>query len=431
MRILHTSDWHLGRTLEGHSRIPEQREFLEELCVILERESVNLVLIAGDIFDTPNPSAEAENLFYEALDRLSKRGERAVVVIAGNHDSPDRLRAANPLAHKQGIFLLGYPGEGEEVCQPATLTGEGEVAAAQQTMVFMEVNDEKNVCKVAGGSGWLELAIPGCQEHALIAALPYPSEHRLNEVLSKTLEEKDMQKAYSERVGIALREGAASFRSDTVNLAVSHLYVLGGCSSESEREIQLGGAYVVEPQAMPDKAHYIALGHLHRPQKVGGTIAPCRYSGSPLCYSFSEADQQKEVVLVEALPGKEAQIKSIKLMSGKPMYQKRFASYQEALAWCQAEENLNAWVHMEIETTEPLTNTQVEQLNKAHPGIIFCRVILPGVESDDQEGQRLSELSLSERFARFVARETGALPDEELVNLFLELVNGGGEDETR
>lgn len=423
MRILHTSDWHLGRNLEGRSRIPEQREFIGELCTILERENINMVLVAGDIFDTYNPSAEAEQLFYEALNLMSDNGRRAVVVIAGNHDSPDRLQAANPISQRHGIYLIGYPGH-----SPGSETGIGDARNEVATALHASDN-EGRVRMAAAGDGWLELAIPGCQENAIVITLPYPSEQRLNEIFSKSLEDQEMQKGYSERVAQVFEEASVHFRHDTVNLAVSHLFVLGGRSSESERDIMLGGAYVVEPKKMPPGAHYVALGHLHRPQVVGGTQVPCRYSGSPLCYSFSEADQQKEVVLVEAYPGQPPVVTPIKLTSGKQMRHLRFAGYMEAYEWCEKEENRNFWVDMEIDSLEPLDGSMVSALRKLHSGVINIRVILPGVPREENEGQRVSELSLEEKFRRFAVRETGAYPEQELIALFLELAEGSDTSE--
>lgn len=425
MRILHTSDWHLGRTLEGRSRIPEQKEFINELSHILDTEDVDLVIIAGDIFDTYNPSAAAEELFFEALEKISSGGRRGVVVIAGNHDSPERLRAAHPLACKQGIFLLGVPGE--DMALETTKEMVEEIAVSkesQEDMVYVPR-------LVDGGAGWMEIQIPNCEERVVIAALPYPSEKRLNEILTESMEERELQRAYSQRVALALQEGAKHFRRDTVNLAVSHLYVLGGISSDSERDIQLGGAFVVEPSAIPKEAHYTALGHLHRFQRVSGTSSPCYYSGSPLCYSFSESNQQKQVLLVEVTSGEEAQVKAIPITSGKPMVLKRFSSYQEAYDWCRAEENQNAWLHIEIELQEALSNLQLEELNKVHQGIIYRRTILPGASLRDEEEGKLQEISLEQQFKRFVARETGAAPSQEIVNLFLALLQeGGDEDET-
>src|SRR5689334_21764985 len=109
MKILHTADWHLGRRLEGRSRHDEQSRVLDEICDIAAEEDVDAVLIAGDIFDSYNPPAESESLFYSTMTRLSDGGRCAVIVIAGNHDSPDRLIASNPYARVLGISTLGYP----------------------------------------------------------------------------------------------------------------------------------------------------------------------------------------------------------------------------------------------------------------------------------------------------------------------------------
>lgn len=423
LKILHTSDWHLGRTLEGKSRIPEQKDFIDELCNILDKEEVHLVIIAGDVFDNYNPSAAAEELFYEALERISDHGRRGVVAIAGNHDSPERLRAANPIAHKHGIYLFGLPGED---AGPMAISNRAydEIAATREDVL----KDEK-VKAVDGGVGWIELDIPGCDENAIILALPYPSEKRLNEVLSISMKEVDLQRAYSDRVALALEEGSQYFRDDTVNIITSHLYILGGINSDSERNIQLGGAFIVEPKAIPSKADYTALGHLHRPQRVGGTSSPCYYSGSPLYYSFSESNQKKQVLVTEIIPQEKNEVKPIPLKSGKPMYIKRFPSYKEAYDWCSAEENQDIWLHIEINLEEPLSNAQLEELNNIHKGIIYRRMILPGVQEEEKEGQSLQELSLEEQFQRFVAQETGAAPSQKLKDLFLELLQEGDEDE--
>ena len=201
MRILHTSDWHLGKSLEQINRIEEQREFIDCLCKIVEEQKIDLVLVAGDIYDTYNPSAAAEELFYEAIDRLNDKGKRAVIVIAGNHDNPERLCAASPLAYKNGIILLGYPGSD----------------AGEYKM------DSGNIKIADSGPGWLELCVPDCENHAVIITLPYPSESRLEEVLSQQADEGILQKAYSDKIGSIFASLGQKFREDTVNLAVGHL----------------------------------------------------------------------------------------------------------------------------------------------------------------------------------------------------------------
>src|SRR5687767_13141661 len=109
VRILHTADWHLGRSLEGRSRQAEQEAFLEELTCIVRSEEIDIVLVAGDIYDSVNPPSAAEKLFYDGLSRLADGGARHVAVIAGNHDSPERLAAAAPLADRHHICLWGLP----------------------------------------------------------------------------------------------------------------------------------------------------------------------------------------------------------------------------------------------------------------------------------------------------------------------------------
>jgi len=406
---LHTSDWHLGRTLEGRSRLEEQAEFIDELCDLVAAEGIHLIVIAGDIFDAYNPPAEAENLFFEALERLSGGGKRAVVAIAGNHDSPERLRASNPLALPHGICLVGYPLE--------------ELPAGR---------GRGGVERVACGPGWLELKIPGCEEHVVVGCLAYPSEARLNEALTRVLDDNRLQQAYSERVRGILQGVAARFRSDTVNLVVSHLYMAGGREAESERPIQLGGALAVDARALPASAHYVALGHLHRPQGVEAAPVPCRYAGSPLAYSFSETDQPKEVVIVEARPGAEASVSRVPLGCGRPLKTWRASSLEEFWTWCRDRENLRCWVDLEIKATEPLLPQEVAEIRGRHPGVVNIRVVLPEGE-ERVSGFRREGLPIKEQFRLFAARQLGYDPPAELVDLFLELLdlNGGPAGEGR
>src|SRR5688572_21878943 len=146
MRVLHTSDWHLGRTLHGRSRVPEHEAFLTELVEVAR--DVDVVLVSGDVFESSNPPIEAEELFYDVLARLGDGGRRAVIVIAGNHDSPDRLAAPAPLTARHGVWILGRPGD-----VPRPREGGGGVRLA------------------AGGPSTLTLDLPN-SERAVVAALP-------------------------------------------------------------------------------------------------------------------------------------------------------------------------------------------------------------------------------------------------------------------
>lgn len=407
LRVLHTSDWHLGKMIGPHRRWDEQEAFIEELVAIAGEEDVQLVLVAGDIFDTENPPARAEELYFEALSRLAVNGRR-VVVIAGNHDQPERLAASSSLASRQGVHILGRP---KETPSP----GPGVL--------------EK-------GPSRLVVQAPGWPFPAAVLALPYPSEARLQEFLSDSLEETDRQEAYSLRVKQVFSRLARICSPGRVNLAVSHLYVRGGRTSDSERHLSLGGAYGVDAGIFPPALQYVALGHLHRPQGVKGTSMPCRYSGSPLAYSFSEAGQSKSVVIAEVVPGRPARWREIPLSSGCPLVRWQASSYQEALYWCEAGRDRRAWIDLEIRVPAPLTREEVERLRRERPRIIDVRTVLPRQEGEGREILDYATLPLDELFTCFYRNCTrGGEPKQELVDLFLELVSSpagkeGEPDET-
>ncbi|MDQ0876948.1 exonuclease SbcD [Paenibacillus sp. V4I3] len=381
MRILHTADWHFGRTLEGRSRLEEQTAFMDELVQIVQDQAIDLVLIAGDIYDSVNPPAAAEQLFYEGISRLADGGKRQVAIISGNHDHPDRLAASGPLAAKQGITIIGLP-----------------------------VPDIQSI------------GIARTGELARLIALPYPSESRLKELLSDVAEEEVLRSKYSERVGALIRKQAASFEAGTVNLIMSHLYVLGGHETESERPIQVGGAYTVDTNALTAGAQYVALGHLHRPQNVKAA-SPIRYCGSPIAYSFSEAGQAKSVTVLDLAPGQVAEPKEIFLTSGRPLVSwKAKEGIGQVHQWLDEQRDASAWIDLEVTMTEAMSIEQIQSLRKAYEGFIHIRPIYPEMEAVRAVVSR-SDLSMEEHFTRFYSRQTGgAQPEPELVRLFLELL---------
>lgn len=404
MRILHTADWHFGRQLEGRDRRVEQAAFVDEICQIADEREVDVVLIAGDVYDSVNPPAWAEELFYEAVERLSAEGKRGVVVIAGNHDQPERVRAAAPLASKHGIVLLGLPKEAP--LQP-------------------EEPSPDRVQIVQGGPSWLELAVPGCEHHAVILALPYPSESRLKELLSDSFTQEEMQLAFSDRIGKLLAELSAHFREDTVNLVMSHLFVMGGEETDSERPIQIGGAMTVSTQAFPEKADYVALGHLHRLQKLREKPL-VRYSGSPLCYSFSEAGQSKAVVLVDVEPGSEVREEILYLKSGRPLARwKATEGIEQVERWLAEGRDAGAWIDLEIHVSDVIDPTEFQRLRKLSDDFLkIQRVVVRADREEDEEQDRvkLTELSPDQLFRRFYERKRGAQPDERLVTMFQRLL---------
>ncbi|AIQ65024.1 nuclease SbcCD subunit D [Paenibacillus stellifer] len=379
MRILHTGDWHFGRTLEGRSRQKEQEDFVDELVSIAEEEKIDLVMMAGDVYDSVNPPAAAEQLFYEAASRLAVSG-RQLVVIAGNHDQPERVASVTPLVSGHGISLVGLPAG-----DPVTI------------------------------------AVPRTGETALIAALPYPSEARLGELLAEDSEENGLRLAYSQRVARLMKHLSRDFSPRTVNLAMSHIYVLGGVESDSERPIQVGGAYTVDPSALACGAQYTALGHLHRPQKVKGE-GVIRYSGSPLAYSFSEAGQAKSVTLLDLAPGAGAEPQEILLRSGRPLVEWNCTGgLEEVYRLLDEGRDPGAFIDLRIRLNEAMSAADIQRLRKAREGIVHIRPVYPEMEQELEASLR-SRMPVQELFQKFYQRQTGgAEPEEELVRLFLEL----------
>jgi exonuclease SbcD len=402
MRILHTSDWHLGKPLEQINRIEEQREFIHCLSKIVEEEQIDIVLISGDVYDTYNPPAVAEELFYDAVDMLNARGKRPVIVIAGNHDSPERLCAASALAYKNGIILLGYPNSDPGI---------------------YKINTE-NIKLVDSGLGWIELGISSCRQSAVILTLPYPSEARLEEVLSQDTDEKELQIAYSDKIGNLFGKLGQKFRKDTINLVMSHLFLMGGRESDSERTLQVGGALTVNPTMLPSNAHFAALGHLHRPQSIRNASCPAFYSGSPLAYSFSEADYSKAVYIIDATPGKEADIKEVFLDCGKPL--RRWEAKEgimQAIEWCEIGRDKNAWVDLEILTDRPLAIEEQKKLRQLHPGIINIRPKFKSEGEEEVSFENRENRKIDELFKEFYKTRMGVEISEELMSTFLDVLN--------
>ncbi|MFT8708611.1 MAG: exonuclease SbcCD subunit D [Sporolactobacillus sp.] len=382
MRALHTADWHLGRTLEGRKREDEQAAVLDEMCRIADEQQVDIVLMAGDVFDSVNPPASAEALFYDTAQRLSLNGQRPLVVIAGNHDSPDRLEAARPLANRQGITIIGRP-----VVEP------------------------------------VRVPIKRTDELLVLSCVPYPSEARLNEVLSAVNEETKIQAAYDRRLAALFAEHAAQFQKDTVNLLMSHLFVAGGRESASERPIQVGGAYTVSPSAFPAEAQYIALGHLHRPQTIHHQGGAIRYAGSPLAYSFSEAGQTKSVTIIDAQPGKSAQIESVPLSAGRPLVTWQAPNgIEEVRHWLDEGHDAGAWIDLEITLRDALSIHDIQDLRQRNDHFVSIRPIYP--DKPAAERRAIRSLPIDQLFIRFYEEQMqGAEPEENLVQLFLQLVN--------
>ena len=398
MRILHTSDWHLGKYLEGQSRLEEQKKFIEDLIELVDERDVELIIVAGDIYDNSNPSSKAEKLFYESIKSLSDDGNRVVLIIGGNHDNPERLMSSKPLATEQGIILLGKPKDA------------------------VRIGGVGNHKIIDSGEGFLELSING--ENVVIITLPYPSEQRLEEVFSRGSDEEEIRQGYSTRVGEIFSEHSKKYRTDTINLATSHLFVLGGQSTDSERPIQIGGGLTVESYNLPERAQYTALGHLHRAQRVGNT-ENAYYSGSPLQYSKSEANHRKYVYIVDVEPEESADIERVELKIYKPIEVWKCVGVEEAIKKCKDNSEREVWVYLEIVTDRVITNSELKTIKDIKSDILTITPIIEDRENENIE-EDFREKNIVELFKEFYISENNVEATDELLDIFYEIISESG-----
>lgn len=280
MKLLHTSDWHVGKGLRGADRSPEHRQVLAEIAGIAARESVDVVVVAGDLFDSAAPPPEAEQIVYEALLALAHTGAH-VAVIAGNHDNARRLHAVAPLLALGRVHVVTEPTRPDE-------------------------------------GGVLELGLRGGVELRL-AMLPFVSKRGI--VRAEALMDRpafELAQLYSDRMRRLLDAITSPFRPDTVNVLAAHAFVLGGEAGGGERPAHLVEEYAVPGAAFPPTAGYVALGHLHRAQRIPGS-GRLHYCGSPLQLDFGETTQAKYVNVVTLEPGVPADIEPVRLTAGRPL----------------------------------------------------------------------------------------------------------------
>ncbi|WP_321842833.1 exonuclease subunit SbcD [Paraburkholderia bannensis] len=269
MRILHTSDWHLGQNFMGKSRQAEHRQLIDWLVAQVDAHAVDAVLIAGDIFDTGTPPSYARELYSDLVVKLHASGV-ALLLLGGNHDSVATLRESSALLERLSARVVPHADAPE--AQVRVLPRRGQ-------------------------------AMPGC----VVCAVPFI---RARDVMQSEFGQSAEQKqqnlqlaiqAYYQAVFVAADARRKALETELGHpvplIATGHLTTVGASASESVREIYVGALEAFPTSAFPP-VDYIALGHIHRPQKVGG-LAHIRYSGSPIALSFDEAMQQKEMLLVE------------------------------------------------------------------------------------------------------------------------------------
>ncbi len=392
MKIIHTSDWHLGIELQNFSRINEQISFLDEFVNIVKEKDVDLVIIAGDIFDNYTPPSWAQRAFNETLKKLSDNSKRAIVVIAGNHDSPERLESIYPLAQEFGVLIFGTP---KSKVNKVKYSG-FEIIDSKESYVEIKIKDE--IIK--------------------LIALPYPSEKRLEEVFINKETEKENQKEYSKKIGSFIDNLSKNFSSDSINILTSHFYIKNGKTSDSERDISIGGTYAVEIEDLPNNIDYIALGHLHNNQNISNAY----YSGSPIQYSKSEAGNAKFINLIEAHLGKDIKVEKIPLKIKKPIVALTANSIQEAIKICELEANRESWLYLTIKTDSPLETHHIKELKTIKKDIVEIIPVIKNSSDDEDEPDEPKEYSPTDIIKGYYKTYNKGEPSKEVIEEFVKLV---------
>ena len=395
MNILHNADLNLGKRLGKASRLPEQCDVIKELAELAENENVDVVLIAGDIFDATVPPSDAEKVFYRGLLTLAERG-RAVIALAGNHDDEKRMCAAKPLADLQNIVLAGeidYTALGAETLdEPVPPASLFDVAAAADYL-------QKQRLKIIGRNGGVTIEKGG--ERVNIALVPYPSESRLSRWA-----EQDYSVPYPDRVKSMLERACGFFKDGEYNILCTHLFL-----TKSEAE-PLGGLLALPVSVLPETADYIALGHVHKRYTV--TKKPLSvYAGSPLQYAYDES-RNKSVTIIDTAA---KSVTEHLLRSGKKLTETDAYNFDECMA--KLEQYKEDYVRIRY-GGEPLGKTDTAAI-KAHPA--FNDLVVTAVRHDDAVSVRRAHLSDGEIFEEYYKQRYGTLPNAELKAAFIELMD--------
>jgi exonuclease SbcD len=374
LRILHTSDWHVGKVLKGQSRAADHLAAVKALVDVARSEQPDLVIVAGDLYDTASPTAESTAIVTRGLTALRNTGAQ-VVVIGGNHDNGRGLDALRSWADAAGITLRGSIGKPEE----HLITG-----------------------TTRDGEEWRLVALPFLSQRYAV---------RASEMFE--LSAAEMTQSYAAYVGDLIVHLARGFGRETVNLLTAHLTVIGATMGGGEREAHSIMGYAVPASVFPSSLHYAALGHLHRAQSVSGPC-PIRYSGSPLPIDFGEEENLATAAVVDVTAATAARVREIPLPVATPLRTVR--GTLEQLATLDTGE---AWLRVYVQES-PRAGLR-EEVQDLLPKALEVRIdpkLLPAPGAGRAEAARAGR-SAGELFADYLDQRGHA--DEATVSLFHRL----------
>lgn len=378
MKILHTSDWHIGKKLMGRERYDEFRAVLSEISAICRDEKVELALVAGDIFDTYTPSSEAEKIFYDAIKEIAEYS--AVLIISGNHDDYVRLTAASALASELNVYIVG------------------------NNLQSIDCNASLAVRPVVSESGYAVFENAG-GERVYFNILPYPNEARFKEGKS--------DESFDVKISRWISYGERGKTDKIPSVFLSHIFVAGGKTGDGEREIDLGGTRVVGLNLLPD-CDYCALGHLHRRQKLGENAY---YSGAIMQFSFDEAGAKKSVNVFDLNENGVRNFKQITLNSAKNLIRLQANGAEDGVKLLRA--NAENYVELTLNINEPLTPAESVALHECE-NLISLKANV-ALSANDELRVSNKHKSSSQLFTDYYSSKFNCPPPEELLTLFLSL----------
>lgn len=385
MKLLHTSDWHLGRTLYGKKRHEEFEAFLGWLAETIRQNEIDVLLVAGDVFDTGTPGTRAQELYYRFLCRVAASSCRHVVVVAGNHDSPSFLDAPKELLRALDVHVVGSSTESPE----------------DEVLVLRNERDNPEL---------------------IVCAVPYLRDRDIRVAeAGESVEDKERKLVEGIRAHYATVAASAEGKRGELGagipiVAMGHLFTTGGRTVEGDgvRDLYVGSLAQVSADVFPPCFDYVALGHLHVPQRVGG-LETIRYSGSPLPMGFGEAGQRKSVCLAE-FQGRAASVQLIDV----PVFQEleRIAGDWERIAGRIKELSATgsrAWLEIVYEGAGIIGDLR-ECLEAAISGtgleilrVKNCRATARAMQ--DRAEETLDDLSVEDVFRRCL--DARGVPEEE------------------
>lgn len=375
MRFLHTADWHVGRSIRGRSRIPEFEAALDQIVDAAESEGVDCVLVAGDLHDQRAVTPDADRLIFDTFIRLHEKGI-PVVTIPGNHDSAARLSAFAPLLDRvstTAVPKMRHPKHG-------------------------------GIVQVGSRDG---------TDTANIACLPFVSPRRF---LDGTAEFEDLATGYvnfDEGMGhlFDVFEGASDHKR--VNIVMGHLFVAGAQPSGTEREVSVGADYAISAARLPRTASYVALGHIHKQQKVKGAAADTRYCGSLLQLDFGERGQDKSVLIVDVVAGKPPKVTDVPITAGRKLVEIS-GTIDELEALAQKVGDAYVRVSLSVDTPVPGLPDKVRAIV---PNALDIRLVVPEAGTTEVAAS-LRTLDPRSQFVSYYSAVHDAGPAGELLAAF-------------